>query len=173
MQRMQFCSCYKIDVYRICSLYHMSILTLAMHLSQNQGFSIIHSVFMQQKRALLIKCLCKSYFSTFSGSLLTWIAADLHFGVISSSFIFSLSPCIVSGIYSIPSRNWVHGCRQNPAPEICKLHDPWCNCVQHMYIHVLVTFFALFHLLHQKQTNKKRLLRQPSYIIYFFYKYVN
>lgn len=49
----------------------MSTITLAMHLSQNQGFSIIYSVFIQQKRELLIKCLCKSYFSTFSGSPLT------------------------------------------------------------------------------------------------------
>lgn len=146
---MQFCSCYKVAVYRICSLYYMSTITLAMHLSQNQGFSIIYSVFIQQKRELLIKCLCKSYFSTFSGSPLTWVAAGLHFGVISSSLFFSFSTCMVSGIYSVPSRSGVHVCRKNPAPEICKMHAPSCNYIQHIYI--LVIFFALFHLLHLKK----------------------
>lgn len=144
----------------------MSITTLARCLSRDWDFSIIYSVFMEQKRAtinknvlsfqnemslqkLLQHSVCKDVNSiNFQKSPNVWVAVDLYFGVISSPLSFSLPPCTVSGIYSVPSRNGLHCCRRNSSPEICKMHTLSHNCMQHMYI--LVTFPSLFHLLHQK-----------------------
>ena len=166
MQRTQFCSCYKPDAYWIWALYYMSITTLARCLSQDWGFSIIYSVFIQQKKVTINKnvlsfqnemslqkllqySLCKDVNnSNFQKSPNIWVAADLHFGVISSPLSFSLPPCMVSGTYSVPSRNGLHCCRQNSSPEIYKMHTLLHDCIQHMYI--LAIFAPLFHLLHQK-----------------------
>lgn len=76
------------------------------------------------------------------------VAADLHFYVISSPLSFSFPPCMVSGIYSVLSRNGLHCCRQSSSPEICKMRTLLHDCRQHTYI--LATFSSLFHLLNQK-----------------------
>lgn len=108
MQRTQFCSCYKPDAYWICALYYMSITTLARCLSQDWGFSAIYSVLIQQKRATinknalsfqnemslqkLLQCsVCKGVNNiNFQKSPNIWVAADLHFGVISSPALSSV-----------------------------------------------------------------------------------
>lgn len=166
MQRTQFCSCYISGPYWICALYYMSITTLARCLSQEWGFSVICSVFIQQKRTTINKnvlffqnemslqkllqySLCQDVNNiNFQKSPNIWVAAGLHFGVISSPLFSSLPPCMVSGIYSVPSRKGLHCRRQNSSPEIRKMHTLLHDCIQHMYI--LANISPLSHLLHQK-----------------------